>query len=345
MNKGISLTALAAQIEAQKSLKHDLIAPTDAMTLTDDAKGLVIAGQGEYTINNHAHDQIGSRLGIPAKYYDRMLSDAPHLLAANVNTWFNQKPERRMVRTLDGVTRAFLSDRYQRVDNHEIAEVALPVLLGIPDVQIVSSQITEHRMYIQAVSPRLQGDVKVGDAVQAGVIISNSEVGAGAISVAPMIYRLVCLNGMIIPDQKFRAYHVGRQIEDTAALWADDTRKADDRAILLKVRDMVAAAVDATNFGKTLDQMRGTTEAKIKGDPAKSIEVLSKKINANETEQGGILRALIEGGDLSAWGLINAVTAQAHSVPSYDRSVEFEAAGGTLLNLDKSEWNRILEAA
>lgn len=344
MNKGISLSALAAQIESQQALKHDLIAPTNAMFLTDDAEGLIIAGQGEYKINNHAHDQIGDRLKIPAKYYDRMLAEAPHLLAANVNTWFNKNPERRMVRTLDGTARAFLSDRYQRVDNHEIAEVALPVLMNIPDVQIVSTQITEHRMYIQAVSPRLQGDVKVGDAVQAGVIISNSEVGAGAISVAPMIYRLVCLNGMIIPDQKFRAYHVGRRIEDSEQLWADDTKRADDRAILLKVRDMVALAVNELNFAKTLDQMRGTTEAKITGNPALAVEVLGKKLGTTEAEQGGILRALIEGGDLSAWGLINAVTAQAHSA-QYDRAVEFETAGGTLLNLDRSEWSRILVAA
>ncbi len=345
MNKGISLVELAQQIEKQKAEKHDLIASTAAMTMTDDAKGLVVAGQDEYRINGNAHDQIGARLGIPSKYYDRMATDAPHLLAANVNTWFNKKPERRMVRTLAGTTRAFLSDRYQRVDNHEIAEVALPVLMNIPDVQIVSTQITEHRMYIQAVSPRLQGDVKVGDAVQAGVVISNSEVGAGAISVAPMIYRLVCLNGMIIPDQKFRAYHVGRKIEDNEQLWADDTRKADDRAILLKVRDMVAAAVSEVNFRKTLDTMRGMTEIKIEGNPATSVEVLGKKLGTTEAEQGGILRALIEGGDLSAWGLINATTAQAHHAHSYDRSVEFEAAGGTLLNLGRDEWQRILVAA
>lgn len=344
MNTGISLSALAAKIEAENALKKDFISPTTAMSMTDDAKGLIIGGQGEFKINGLAHDQIGSRLGIPAKYYDRMMEETPHLLAANVNTWLGKKEENRMVRTLDGTARAFLSDRYQRVDNYEIAEVALPVLSKIPNVQIVSTQITERRMYIQAVSPRLEGEVKRGDVVQAGVIISNSEVGAGAISVAPMIYRLVCLNGLIIPDQKFKAYHVGRKIEDNEALWADDTRKADDRAVLLKVRDMVAAAVDEANFKKTLDSMRETTEARITGNPAESVKVLGKTLNATEAEQGGILRSLIEGGDLSAWGVINAVTAQAHTA-QYDRAVELENAGGMLLNLDRKEWSRILEAA
>ncbi len=86
------------------------------------------------------------------------------------------------------------------------------------------------------------------------------------------------------------------------------------------------------------------TERKIEGDPAKAVEVLAQKIGANEGERGNILRALIEGGDTTAWGLTNAVTAQAHG-GSYDRAVEFAQAGGSLLNLPKAEWKEILEAA
>src|SRR6188768_138372 len=229
MNKGISLSALAAEIERQHLNKYDMIASTGAISMRDD-KSLLIDGEGEYSVNQTAHNQIAARLGIPVKYYDKMAAEAPKLLADNVNEWLWNKPERRMVRVLDGNVRAFLSDRYQRIDNHEIAEVTLPVLARIPEVQIVSSQITEHRMYIQAVTPRLTENVGLNDAVQAGVIISNSEIGAGAVSISPMVYRLRCLNGMVLPDQAFKAYHVGRRVEDTTELWADDTRKADDRA-------------------------------------------------------------------------------------------------------------------
>ena len=69
------------------------------------------------------HDQIGSRAGIPAKYYDRMLTEAPDLLATNVNAWHRINPARRMVRTLGGDARSFLSDRYNRIENEEIAKV------------------------------------------------------------------------------------------------------------------------------------------------------------------------------------------------------------------------------
>ena len=81
------------------------------------------------------------------------------------------------------------------------------------------------------------------------------------------------------------------------------------------------------------------------GKPDEVIEVLCAKVGMSETEKGGVLRSLIEGGDLSAWGMINAITAQAHTSKDYDRAVELEAAGGQLLELPNSEWMRILEAA
>jgi len=347
MIKGLTLVQLAQKIEASKELKRDFIAPTQKLHMSvqsDKTVVLEVPNEGSFPILPLAHDQIGGRTGIPSKYYDKMRSEAPQLLADNVNTWFNLHPEKRMVRTLGGDARAFLSNRYNRIENEEIAEVSLPVLHQIPDVSIVSSEVTDRRLYIQAVAPRLQGEVKKGDVVQAGVVISNSEVGAGAVSVARMNWRLVCLNGMIMPD-KFRAYHVGRQIEDTSALWQDDTRKADDRAVLLKVRDMVMAAVNEQEFAKTIARMRNLTEGKITGNPEEVIEVLCQKVGVNESEKGGILRSLIEGGDLSAWGMLNAVTAQAHVARDYDRAVELEAAGGELLELPASEWKRILEAA
>jgi hypothetical protein len=94
----------------------------------------------DYGINQTAHSQIAARLGIPLKYYQRMQVEAPSLLATNVNEWFVKNRERRMIRLLDNNMRAFLGDRYQRIDNAEIAEVALPVLAQLLEVRIVSSQ-------------------------------------------------------------------------------------------------------------------------------------------------------------------------------------------------------------
>jgi len=40
----------------------------------------------------------------------------------------------------------------------------------------------------------------------------------------------------------------------------------------------------------------------------------------------------------------NAIT-QAHTVPSYDRAVEFEQTGDRLIDLSRNDWREILEAA
>lgn len=347
MKTGISLSALAAKIEAQRDLKHDMIVPTTKAaveTYSDKVSSLIVPGQGAFPILPLAHRQIATHTGIPAQYYDRMQAEQPALLASNINTWFNAKPANRMVRTLGGDMRAFLSDRYQRIENEEIAEAALPVLGDLPGVKIVSCEVTDRRLYIHAVVPTVTGEVKRGDVVEAGVIISNSEVGLGSVSVAGLIWRLVCLNGMKTSDA-FRRNHVGRKVEDNEALWADDTRKADDRAVLLKVRDMVRAAVDETNFRVQLQKLQGLTEGKISGSPEKAIEVLARKVGATDGERGGILRSLIEGGDLTRWGIVNAITHQAHTVENYDRAVEFEGMGGRLVDLPATEWREILEAA
>ena len=49
-----------------------------------------------------AHRQLGTYLGIPAKYYNRMMAEAPALLVHNLNYWLSEDNAERMIRTLDG---------------------------------------------------------------------------------------------------------------------------------------------------------------------------------------------------------------------------------------------------
>ena len=54
---------------------------------------------------------------------------------------------------------------------------------------------------------------------------------------------------------------------------------------------------------------------------------------------------LIKGGDLSGYGLVNAVTRYSQDVEDYDRATEFEALGGKLIELSGREWKGLAEAA
>ncbi len=183
MKNGKSLVELAQELERQSQAKKDFVASTEVMEMTPGGQLILDNSSSDdtydFSLTEVAHTQISQRLNIPLKYYKRMREDAPELLAQNVNTWFQHQPERRMIRTLDDKARAFLSDRYRRLDNYELAEVVLPVLCELGDgVKIVSSELTEKRMYIKAINQRLELEVKPGDVVQAGVCISNSEMGA-----------------------------------------------------------------------------------------------------------------------------------------------------------------------
>jgi len=350
MQTGLQLPDLARRLHELRERKHDFIAPTNALQAVpvDGAVKIHVPERGEsFALRQSAHDQIAGVLGIPGKYYNRMRADAPELLAANINEWLGRSTDRRMVRTIGGEMRALLSDRYQRIENEEIAAAVLPILMSTPGIEVTSCQVTDQRMYIQATTPAVRGDVRVGDTVQAGVAISNSEIGQGAVSIRAMIWRLVCKNGAIAPDGRFAARHVGRRIsadDDLNAIFSDEAKAADDRAILLKARDVVRASLDEAQFGKTLEKLRGLTEPKIGGDPNRTIEVLAQKVGITEKERGGLLSALISGGDTSAWGLINAVISLAHG-GDYDRAVELEQIGGSMIDLSAREWREILEPA
>ena len=84
---------------------------------------------------------------------------------------------------------------------------------------------------------------------------------------------------------------------------------------------------------------------RLTGDPVKAVEVLANRYTLNESERAGVLRHLIVEGDLSAYGLVNAVTHFSQGVEDYDRATEFEAMGGKLIDLPASEWKELAEAA
>lgn len=240
MKTGKTLVELATELERQSTVKKDFIASTSSLEMTNNGEIAIDSDttSQQFPVTDHAHSQIAARLDIPAKYYNRMKAEAPELLAANVNEWFRSKPERRMVRTLDGEMRAFLSERYRRLDNFDLAEAVLPILAEMGEgIRIVSTELTNSRMYIKAINERLELEVRKGDVVQAGIAISNSEVGLGALKVEPLIYRLVCTNGMIAQDYSKKRYHVGRSADEGEAyeLFRDETLKADDHAFFMKV--------------------------------------------------------------------------------------------------------------
>lgn len=352
MKQQFTLTELAQRLETLENQKRDFVLDTRNLEYMADGDGAsLIIGDEQFGINDIAHSQICNNLGVPKKYYDRMRADAPALLMDNVNHWLQHEPSKRMVRALSNGTntaRAWLSDRYRRIDNYAIAHAALPALSELPEVRIESTALTDKNMFIKAILPQVQAEVNVGDVVQAGISIRNSEVGHGAVTVGMFVYRLVCKNGMTVPGAGSRTNHIGRNIEtkeDVYELYSDEAMQADDQALLLKIRDLVRAAANDLKFKEVVDKMREAASSSRIADPVGTVEELGRRFIMPEQEQKGILTHLIEGGDLSAYGLLNAVTRFSQDVDSYERATELEGIGGQILDLKPGQWRELAHAA
>ncbi len=367
MKQGQSLQDLAAVLQRTRDpeYKKDFVAPEKQLqmglrpTLVQAADGrtalrvvLDLGDHGEYGVNPVAHSQLSARLQIPKPYYDRMLSTAPALLAGNVNHWLSTSEEARMVRTLGGTARAYLSDRYRPLDNVDLAEATFQTMVE-RQMEVNSCAVTDERLYIKAVMPQLRAEVRLGDVVEMGIMISNSEVGLGSVQVKPMIHRLICLNGAVIDDLKFMRYHVGRSTRGAGdegpaieQFFTDATRQADDRAFFLKVRDVVAGVLTSGVFDRQVEKMKAAAEHRL---PAKTVdkvvEVTARKLDLTEGERKSVLEHLLEGGDLTQYGLMNAVTRASQDVSSYDRASQLENLGGRIIELSPTDWREIAEAA
>lgn len=353
MKTGKSLTELAAELERQSKAKRDFVSPTNDLEIEyapsheTDKLGLRVNGFGTFGIRDIAHEQIAGRLQIPQKYYDKMRADAPELLTRNVNHWFKERPEQRMVRTLDGSARAFLSGRYRPIENDDIGRVTIETLIGM-GAKVESAEITERRMYIKAFAPALTTKIPtVGDIVSAGIIVTNSEVGHGAFKVEPMIMVLRCTNGLIVNASSMRKYHVGRshgEAEEATEMFTNATREADDKVLMMKAHDIVKASFQRATFEAVVGRMAQAHANKITGDVVQAVEVTREKFGLREGEKNDILQVLIRRGDLSQYGMVDAITEASQRVEDYDRATELERLGGAVLELGPRDWSVIAEA-
>jgi hypothetical protein len=360
MKAGRSIVELAQELERQVNSKKDYVVATDHIRpeVVDKDVGLVLAEREHVGITNYAHGQLAETTGIPKKYYDRMRSEAPALLASNIDVWFKKYPQNRMVRTLDGRMRAMLSDRYRPLENFDLAEAILPIMAD-RKLDILSCELTETRLYIKAVDHQLMRDIPTGhkwgdgthtiyDTLAPAVIVSNSEVGAGALQVQAGVYTRGCTNLATFAEKGMRKYHVGGRHdmgEQILSMLSDQTRKLTDAALWSQLRDVVAAAFDEAKFNASVDEIAGLAQQKIEGDPLQTVDLSAKTFGWTQDEKGSVLKHLIQNGDLTRYGLFNAITRTAEDLEDYDRASQFELMGGKIIELNKNEWRQLAEAA
>lgn len=353
MKQGLTLEELSTEILRQRKAKTDFVATTHKLHLRpeDDGLRLFIDEHGPYGITDNAHNQIADRMAIPHKYYQRMLHKAPSLLAENVNHWFQAEPDKRMLRTLDGQLRAYLSNRYRPLDHHDLANTVLPLLLSA-GATIHSCHITPSKLYIKGVVEHVHETIPPPEnhpqqtpvTVSPGIVIANSETGEASLTIQPAVHFLKCTNLATWAQHHLRRRHIGRFLtdtgdDDTQEFTSDRTKALTDAALWSKVSDITGSALEASVFTTIVEELRAARQQDITpGGVTAAVEKLSNRSALPDTEQSGILEYLMQGGDFTKFGLSNAVTRYSQDVDNYERATYLEQLGGDIITLPQHDW-------
>ena len=351
MKKDMTLAELQAEVARMADRREDYIVPQNALSFQASGPTAVevLRFQGkEFPLSDHSQHQLATTLRIPAGYYDRLRREHRDLLDLSVNRHLAETEKSRMIRTLDGQARAFLSERFLRVDGDQLLAILLPELEAL-GLNVESAHVNSSSLYVKVITPALEGEVSKGDVVRGGFAFSTSEVGMGQIRTDSMLDRLACRNGLIVGTSlsSYRRRHVGSVVmaQEGTGLAMNEVAPSFVE-LQRRVCESIRVALSEANFKGLLDQLRITRGLAIPSALDLEVVVLRirRKLGLRDSEASAILSQLGRE-ERSLFGLIQAVTRCAQDVTSYDRATEMEAMGGTLLGISHREWEDLVVPA
>lgn len=345
--RNADLSDLASLLQAQHDAKHDVVLAANklhsygTLLAVDDSEHL-------YRPTTAADSDIAGKLGIPLAYLRRLRDDAPDLYDENVNGWLSRDDRRFLVRTFKsddpsewGVARALLSSNYRIVDNLDVLTAALDGVraAGVP-VNIDGCDLSERRMYVRVSAPEVFGYAPTllknykspftgqngadNPVVFAGFVISNSETGGGAFTIVPRLVVQVCKNGMTINKDALRSVHIGGKLDEGVIRWSNETNQRSLELVTSQARDAVQTFLDVDYVTKTLEAIEVKATEKI-DKPAEKLEIVCSKLAYPKERTEAIFDHFIQGGDITAGGIMQAITSVAQTIDDADVAFDMEA--------------------
>lgn len=303
------------------------------------------------TMDNH----LAEKLGIPVRYFQKMRDGHNPLLDANVTHWLQNNNTNYLLRSFvdkeneKGIARALLSDRFKTIDN---LDILLTVLSAVKEsgmniqIDADSCDLSEKRMYVRFTCPDIEiqapellrnyrpngRTVDVGDGIISGFVITNSEVGHGSMTIMPRAVVLKCRNGMVRADEKFAQKHLGAKMGEYESItWSNETKEKNLELIMNQVKDCIKQFVSEDYLGKMIADtvQKGQKELE---HPMDCIKQVTSSLEINEAKQDEILNYFIKSGDLSAFGVSQAITLYAGNSQNPDEQFELENAAMAVLD-------------
>lgn len=345
--RNANLDDLAGLLQSQQDAKLDMVCPAKAIRSVK--ANLFISGTpvpGPFRPTDVADEGIADKLRIPGAYLRRLRTEHPDLYDDNVNGWMGRDDRSFLLRTFrpngnEGVARALLSSKYRMIDNIDVllASLAGVRAAGAP-VEIQGCDLTERRMYVRVFSPAITALAPKlleryrspftgasgadNPVVFGGFVISNSETGGGAFTITPRLVVQVCQNGMTITKDALRSVHIGGKLDEGVIRWSDETQQRSLELVTAQAKDAVQTFLDVDYMTSVIDRLTeqaGTPITK----PAEKIETICNKLAYPQERQEAILSHFIQGGDLTAGGVMQAFTSVAQVLEDADQAMAMES--------------------
>lgn len=353
-----TLNDLADLLQRQQVRKVDVVAGAAAIRVIEG--NLIISGaepvvseegvtlaDGTYRPTEICDGGIAEKLRIPVDYLRRMRAEHLELYDRNVRGWLERDHRHFMIRCLrgdndgTGIARAFLSDSYKVIDHLDVLFAALSGIrrTGL-DVQIDDCDLSHRRMYVRIAAPQIAvhapallagyrspfTGVSGADhpVVHAGIVLTNSETGHGSAAIWPRLEVQVCRNGMTIKKDAMRVTHLGARLDEGVIAWSEETKRKNLELITSQAADAVTRFLDGDYVQAKLTEIERAAATPV-DDPATVVEVVAAELRFTEAQRQEILTHFIRGGDITAGGVMHAVSSAAQTIDDADIAFDMEA--------------------
>lgn len=321
------LQAILHELEAEVSTKQDLIIHPKDIRMNN--QGMLVSRDKviDHHITDWALGQLATRVdaGLPIRYLRKC---PPELQAVNVNHWmdrFTDKHTPWLLRTStgdsNGLVRGILSERYSPFDDHEILAI-LNQLFGEAhkDIDINWWYRDNTGFHLRILFNDLTTQVGTlpdgkPDIHKVGLHIENSEVGKKSIRITPLVWRLVCSNGMMG--------------------WAVDGEIFKQRHLYLKPHEMYGRVAEAIGSAlkvgdAAIEHLIQAKETKI-ADPLEIIKKLSEKNKYSKEFMEKTQGKFMEEEGNTAFHVIQAFTRACQETKNADFRTEIETDATKML--------------
>jgi hypothetical protein len=259
----------------------DKLVPVERMTFfvsgVTEALRIRYDGSKDVSIHRHALGQLCQKATLPMNFTNSLLTPPRaeeklprlHLLANNLRELFSMQefkdrsgaPARFLHRTVNDELRGFLSSRFNR---HLASQPLLKAFrdvcteMGARPIEAASSPV---RSSLKCLLPNVF-EAFPGEHVGIGVEWSNSDFGAGKLSVCQTIWRAKTATSAVL-DETISRVHLGSVITDSDLEISEETMHKEVAAQSSAIRDAVQAQLSEKTVERVLFALRYAHEEKI----------------------------------------------------------------------------------